>query len=103
MENVDVFVTSMFLDFKESNTTYNKRVQEIYDKKERFVFEMYNKTAVYIVPQNPLLEQKFEFEFEVFNAQEFLYGDKYTYISILLSGFGSITLIVGIVAYLGGF
>jgi len=50
MENVDVFVTSMFLDFKESNTTYNKRVQEIYDKKERFVFEMYNKTAVYIVP-----------------------------------------------------
>ena len=65
MENVDVFMTSMFLDFKESNTTYHTKVREVFDNKEQFTFEMYNKTYFYVIPIDPNKPQKFELEFYV--------------------------------------
>lgn len=58
-------MTSMFLDFKESNTTYHTKVREVFDNKEQFTFEMYNKTYFYVIPIDPNKPQKFELEFYV--------------------------------------
>lgn len=65
MENVDVFLTSMFLDFKESNTTYHNQVKSVFDRGGEFTFEMYNKTYFYVVPIDPGAPQKFSLEFYV--------------------------------------
>lgn len=64
---------------------------------------MYNKTFVYIVPLDPQVPSSAQFTFNVFQAQAFLYADKYTKITLFISGIGSIMLIFSVIVYLDGF
>lgn len=68
--------------------------------------EMYNQTHIYIVPDEKVKKPdaySAEFEFNIQQVQEFLYGQKYNKISVYISGYGGIIMIFSVVFYLGGF
>lgn len=107
--NVKVYITSYFRDDKLSNTTYYlnaEAVQKLVDEPLLATIEMYNTTHIYIVPDEKVNKPEAytaEFEFNVEQVQEFLYGQRYNKISIYISGYGGAIMIFSVVFYLGGF
>lgn len=102
ISNLDIYITSYFLVGKESNTFYPNQVQAMFDQKQDFVFEMYNDTFIYAVPKDPN-NNHLQISFEIFQAEQYLYGNNYNLISQLISGVGGTILILCVVLYLDGF
>ena len=106
MQNVKVYISSYFKinDDRPAKSQYFIDANEVQDLMQKeFTIEMYNKTFVYIVPQDPQVPSSAQFTFNVFQAQAFLYADKYTKITLFISGIGSIMLIFSVIVYLDGF
>lgn len=70
-------------------------------KNEKITFEMYNDTIIYVRPTSPV--NRMELDFWIYQTAMFLYGSKYSIISILISGFGGGILIFSVILYLDGF
>ena len=103
LENVKVYISSYYMEAKESNTTFPNEVQRLYEVQDDMTIEMYNTTQFFVIPQDAGASNKFEMTFWVFEAQQYLYGNDYNLISKLISGVGGLILIVAVVIYLDGF
>lgn len=97
IKNTKVYVVSYFRDDKDCNTTFPDEI----DQGVTIDLEMYNKTVIYMIPEGN--DQKLEFSFEIFEAEEFEYGMKYNLITQLISGVGGCILILSVIMYLDGF
>jgi Sec-independent protein translocase protein TatA len=97
--NVDIYMVSYYRDDKDSNIFYPDQISE----GQIVELEMYNKTAIYMVPKDPNKDHTLEFSFYIFEAEQFTYGMKYNLITQLISGVGGLILILSVIMYLDGF
>lgn len=98
LENVDIYVVSYFREDKDCNTFFPDEIKE----GMTIDLEMYNTTVIYMRPSNRD-NNRLEFSFNVFEADNFSYGMKYNLITQLISGVGGLILILSVVLYLDGF
>ena len=106
LNNVKVYISSYFKinDDRPAKSQYFLDSTETSSlESQSITIEMYNKTFIYIVPEDPTLPSDASFTFNVFQAQAFLYDDKYTGITLYISGIGSIMLVFSVIIYLDGF
>lgn len=98
-ENVKVYMSAFFLDDRESNTTVDSQLTV----GSTWTFEMYNKTAIYVVPTGNGDNVKFKFNISVTDVQVYDKTQRYEQIQVYISGYGSALLILAILIYLGAF
>lgn len=94
-----IYVVSYFREDKDCNTFFPDQIE----KGLEIDLEMYNKTVIYVFPKDRNQDQEFRSSFEIFEAEEFQYGSKYTLITQLISGVGGFILILSVIMYLDGF